>query len=97
MTVPIKKTETNSTIAVNVNSTKPTGYRRAGFALTKGDNTLNVNKAQYEQLEQDSNLSIEAIGLDDAESVPETEPESVAKKTVAKKTTAKVTAKSTVK
>jgi len=87
MNDPIKKTETIATIAVVVKSTKPNGYRRAGFALTKGDNTIEVSKAQYEQLEQDSNLTIDAIGLDDAE------PEPVAKKTVAKKTTAKSTTK----
>jgi len=49
---------------VTVKSTKPDGYRRAGFAFNTGENELAVTIEQYKQIEGDKNLHIEAIDLD---------------------------------
>jgi len=51
-------------IHVTVKSTKPDGYRRAGFALKKGENKLEVTPEQYKQIDSDANLHIEANDLD---------------------------------
>jgi hypothetical protein len=55
MTKPLNKL---SLVAVAVMCAMPTGYRRAGFSLKKGDNSLDVNKDQFDALDADKNLTV---------------------------------------
>lgn len=45
-------------MAIAVISTMENGYRRAGFALEKGINNLEVFDEQYELLDVDPNLTV---------------------------------------
>jgi hypothetical protein len=38
-----------------------TGYRRAGFALVQGENSLEVNQEQYQALTADKNLTVAIV------------------------------------
>lgn len=58
-----------SLVAVAVMCAMPTGYRRAGFSLTQGANSLDVNQAQFDALDTDKNLT---VVLQDANSVDST-------------------------
>jgi hypothetical protein len=52
-------------IQIAVLCAMPTGYRRAGFSLTKGDNSpLEVNQEQYDALEADKNLTVMILDAD---------------------------------
>ncbi len=49
-------------IAIAVLSAMPSGYRRAGFSLNKGENSpLAVNQAQYDALDADKNLTVSIL------------------------------------
>ena len=55
-------------ISIAVLCAMPTGYRRAGFALAKGENELEVTQEQLTQLNEDSNVSVQVkdpLSLDD--------------------------------
>jgi chromosome segregation ATPase len=54
-------------VAVAVLCAMPTGYRRAGFSLKKGDNALEVNQEQFKALDADSNLTVTIEGADSVE------------------------------
>lgn len=53
-----------SLVAIAVLCAMPTGYRRAGFSLVKGENSLDVNKEQYEALDADKNLTVSVVSDD---------------------------------
>jgi Mu-like prophage FluMu N-terminal domain len=57
-----------SLVAVAVSCAMPTGYRRAGFSLKKGDNSLDVNKDQFDALDADENLSVTLKNADSSRS-----------------------------
>jgi len=49
-----------SLIAAVIISAMHTGYRRAGIAFDKGENTVEVDEAQLTKIEQDSNLLVQS-------------------------------------
>ncbi|OUR62054.1 hypothetical protein A9Q74_06290 [Colwellia sp. 39_35_sub15_T18] len=49
-----------SLIAAVIISAMHTGYRRAGIAFDKGDNTVEIDELQLAQIEQDSNLLVQS-------------------------------------
>lgn len=55
------KTKLSLTIAAVIVSAMPTGYRRAGIALDKGENCIEIDEMQLTQIEQDSNLLVQSI------------------------------------
>ena len=52
-------------ITVAILSAMPSGYRRAGFALTQGENQVDVTPEQLESLQADKRLTVVAINLDE--------------------------------
>lgn len=38
-----------------------TGYRRAGIAFDKGENTVEIDETQFVQIEQDKNLLVQSV------------------------------------
>jgi hypothetical protein len=55
-------------LAVAVLCAMPTGYRRAGFALTKGENELQATEEQIQLLVDDENLTVVAESASDTQS-----------------------------
>lgn len=49
-----------SIIAAVIISAMHTGYRRAGIAFDKGENNVDIDEVQLEQIEQDSNLLVQS-------------------------------------
>lgn len=49
---------TRTSIALAVLCAMPTGYRRAGFALKKGENSLEATEEQFDALSADINLTV---------------------------------------
>jgi hypothetical protein len=49
-----------SLLAAVIISAMHTGYRRAGIAFDKGENTVDVDETQLLQIEQDSNLLVQS-------------------------------------
>lgn len=50
----------------------PTGYRRAGFALAQGENSLEVNQEQFDKLTADKNLTVTVVDADSVQSEVDT-------------------------
>jgi hypothetical protein len=55
-------------IAVAVLCAMPTGYRRAGFSLSKGENELQATEEQMQLLVDDENLTVVAESASDTQS-----------------------------
>jgi hypothetical protein len=50
-----------SLVAVAILCAMPSGYRRAGFSLEQGKNSLDVNQDQFEALDADKNLTVTVV------------------------------------
>jgi hypothetical protein len=50
-----------SLVAVAILCAMPSGYRRAGFSLEQGKNSLDVNQEQFKTLDADKNLTVTVV------------------------------------
>lgn len=66
-------------VALAVLCSNPSGYRRAGFSLTQGENLIDANKEQLEALNADKSLTVSFVndGFSDSDIATHVKSESI--------------------